>query len=56
MSQSKEESKSIECFSDHESADREDSVADECILRENSEDKSGNMMRNELLSSTHNSH
>ena len=45
----------MECFSDHESVDREDSVADECVLRENSEDKSGHLIRHDILSSTHNS-
>ena len=43
MSISKEEEKSNECYSEM-SNDKEDSIADESALRENSEEKSQNIM------------
>jgi hypothetical protein len=43
MSISKEEEKSNECYSEM-SNDKEDSIADESALRENSEEKSHNIM------------
>jgi len=61
MSISKEEEKSNECYSEM-SNDKEDSIADESALRENSEEKSQNIMmhrgatnHSQELSSTQNS-